>query len=206
MIPATWPHDGDTRARISASLAGHSPALRDDADLRRAAVVVALAPQGGQTSFLLTRRPETMSRHSGQYALPGGRIDPGETAEEAAIRELREELGVAGTVLGRLDELPTASGWLIASFVVWIDTPTLRPDPQEVAETFRVPLTDLFARQDQAPERYAPEPGALWHYMPSLGFEIYAPTAAILLHFRAVALEGRAARIEVFREPRFARE
>lgn len=209
MTPGEWPHSPATLRRIAAHLAARPGRAGDAAGRRTAAVAVGLVPHEATAAFLLTRRTAGLRRHAGQYALPGGRIDPGETAEQAALRELAEELGIAAgpdSVLGRLDDLPTASGWLVTPLVLWLGAAELRPDPVEVEAVFRIPLGELFARPAaDAPKRIAPEPGVLWQYLPSLGHEVYAPTAAILHQFREVALMGRDAEMQAFREPGFAR-
>ena len=83
---------------------------------------VLLADDDGRACLLLTRRAATLRSHTRQWALPGGRLDPGETAEGAALRELREEVGLAldaerGARL--LDDYPTRSGYVITPVVVW---------------------------------------------------------------------------------------
>ena len=91
--------------------------------------------------------------HGGQWALPGGRVDAGETVEEAALRELHEELGVpasADDVLGTLDDYPTRSGYLIAPVVVWSPGVTVTPNPDEVAAAYRIGCRELF--RDGSPE------------------------------------------------------
>ena len=93
-------------------------------DLKRASVAIALAGTGDEandTAFLLTRRTAGLRAHRAQWALPGGRCDAGETAIEAALRELHEELGLAlgpDAVLGLLDDYPTGSGYLITPVVI----------------------------------------------------------------------------------------
>ena len=95
--------------------------------------------------MLLTRRPT--EPYAGQWALPGGRIDAGETAEQAALRELHEEVGLrlhADSVLGRLDDFVTRSGYLITPVLVWADiTGELRPNPREVHSIHRIPVSEL---------------------------------------------------------------
>ncbi len=210
-----WPYTEATRARIAANLAGYARRALAPGGLKPAAVVIGLAPAtAGGTALLLTRRVARMSSHAGQYALPGGRVDPGEDALGAARRELAEELGIAAgpdRVLGRLDDLPTRSGYLVAPFVMWLGAEAEpRPSPAEIAALFEVPLGDLFAgpgrggNRDQARDSEN-EPGVFSLYIPTLGHDLFAPTAAILDHFRAVALMGRASPAVTFGEPRFAR-
>src|SRR5215204_7210329 len=97
------------RQHIATNLVAHDVVeLSADADVRHAAVgVVVLPDTHGQACFILTRRLATLRRHSGQWALPGGRVEPGETPLAAALRELHEEVGLAleaDAVLGRLDD------------------------------------------------------------------------------------------------------
>src|SRR5580693_6301763 len=90
--------------------------------LKRAAVAIALTADAGETALLLTRRASSLRSHRAQWALPGGRCDAGETQIQSALRELREELGLAlgeDAVLGLLDDYPTRSGYLITPVVVW---------------------------------------------------------------------------------------
>ncbi|WP_407816074.1 NUDIX hydrolase, partial [Staphylococcus aureus] len=86
----------------------------------------------------VTKRPSKMRAHPGQFALPGGSVDPGESSEQAAVRELSEELGVdvpESKIIGRLDDYVTRSGFVIRPFVMWSgeDIGGLVPNPDEVA-------------------------------------------------------------------------
>ncbi|HEX6904782.1 MAG TPA: CoA pyrophosphatase [Thermoanaerobaculia bacterium] len=178
------------------------------AERRPAAVALVVQPdQRGNASLLLTRRAAGLKRHGGQWALPGGRLDPGESAEDAALRELEEELGLVLTpeqVLGRLDDFPTRSGFVITPVVLWgAPDATLRPDPREVAGVYLVPVADLL------------DPGNLvLHSIPQsdrpvlalsiLGTLIYTPTAAILHQFAEVGVLGRETRVDGYEQPVFA--
>ena len=83
--------DTALRARLAQNLARSEPTPIAGRNLKRAAVGVIVTDDGrGEASLVLTRRAEHLSTHSGQFALPGGRIDRGESALEAARREARE--------------------------------------------------------------------------------------------------------------------
>lgn len=160
-----------------------------------------------QAAFILTTRSAKLNNHRGQRAFPGGRIDAGETAEQAALRELEEEVGLqleAGQILGRMDDYATRSGYVITPIVVWAgNNVTMRANPDEVELIHRIPVRELL--RDDAPIL---EPIAESQHpvlkMP-LGDEWFAaPTAAIAYQFREVALLGRSTRVVNFEQPYFA--
>ena len=162
----------------------------------------------GGASFLLCRRASRMNRHAAQWALPGGRVDPGETAEQTALRELDEELGVLlgpGAVLGRLDDYATRSGYVITPVVVWGGAGLeLRPNPDEVAYAYRIGLHEL-CRPDSPRFVDIPESDRPVVQVPLGGDLIHAPTGALLVQFRWVALDGRIdERVDEFEQPVFA--
>jgi ADP-ribose pyrophosphatase YjhB (NUDIX family) len=171
-------------------------------------VALALVPgEEGEAAFLLTRRASDLLHHRGQFALPGGRLDAGEGATDAARRELREELGVSlgeDAVLGLLDDFVTRSGFLITPVVLW--GPGVRelvPNEREVALAYRVPLSDLYRADVPGLHR---EPGVDGEILslPLVGTRVYSPTAAIVYQLREVALEGRPTRVHHYDQPRFA--
>lgn len=195
---------------IKARLGEFARAPLDRDGLRPAAVgVVVIGGDDGKGCVLLTRRPPHLNRHGGQFALPGGRLDEGETAIDAALRELDEELGLRleeGDVLGRLDDYPTRSGFRISPVVMWGgDAPRLAPDPNEVARVFHIPLHELNSPAlPHTTETDAGEHPILSAPLPTAGGRVYAPTAAVLYQFREVALRGRATRVSHYDQPQFA--
>ena len=200
--------DEALRVRVEANLSSFRrlPVSRDG--LRPAAVALTLlADDEGEPCFVLTLRAEKMKNHAGQYALPGGRLDPGETAEQAALRELSEEVGLelpSVSVLGILDDYPTRSGFVITPVVVWGGPGAeLDLNPEEVAEVYRVPIAEL-DRPEVPQLRSIPESDRPVISIPLLGSNIHAPTAAILYQLREVAIWGRGTRVAHFEQPVFA--
>lgn len=202
---------GELRQRLADRMGMFERRPIDDPTLRQAgvAIVVVQNETGDEAAILLTKRPESLRRHAGQYALPGGRLDEGETVEQAALRELHEELRLElqpKDILGLLDDYPTRSGFRITPVVLWggiVDR--IDPDPVEVAYVLRVPFREL-----DSPDvpRLRPteegKPPVLSAPLPVMGSEVYAPTAALLYQFREVAIRGLATRVAHFDQPKFA--
>ena len=173
--------------------------------LRSAAVAVCVLERRDEPCLLLTKRAAGLRNHSGQWALPGGSRDPGESAEDTALRELREETGVtagAADVLGTLDDYATRSGFLITPVVVWGGpVRTLVRQPSEVARIHVIPLADF----DRPPELLRiPESPAPVLRLPLGGDHVYAPTGAIIHQFCQLALHGLTTRVAHFEQPVFA--
>lgn len=200
--------DDALRARVRKNLAGFSrQPIAPDGRRPAAVAVVLLADDEGRACFLLTRRTATLRAHARQWALPGGRLDAGETAEAAALRELSEELGLglaASSVLGLLDDYGTRSGFIITPVVAWAGaTVELTPNPAEVAHVYRVPLAEL-DRPDVPKLITIPESDRPVIQVPLLSSLIHAPTAAVLYQIREVVVHGRATRVAHFEQPTWA--
>jgi 8-oxo-dGTP pyrophosphatase MutT (NUDIX family) len=199
-----------TPTQLQESLAEfHANDLSNSA-LRHAAVAIVVGPdtQGSSLYFLLTERSSELPTHAGQFALPGGKVHVGERFEAAAIREIREEVGLSlseSDILGRVDDYETRSGFLIRTFVVWAhELHSARPDASEVACLLHIPLAALagpgvptllaFPGQDK-PVLQLP-----------LGGDrvVHAPTGAILYQFARWVFAGQHIRTDAFAEPSFA--
>ena len=190
---------------------------------RAAAVALAITEEGfgadlpglprhkywsSEAALILTRRAMHLRHHAGQWAMPGGRLDAGETPEQAALRELSEEVGLhlgPQDVLGRLDDYVSRSGFIITPVVVWAGAARgMQPNPGEVQSIHRIPVSE-FMREDspmletlhdtEHPAMRVPV-GTTW---------IAAPTAAMIYQFREVCIHGRMVRVAHFEEPEFAR-
>ncbi|SFN34913.1 CoA pyrophosphatase [Variovorax sp. OV329] len=216
--------DDTLRELIAGRLARFDQRSLGAPDSRRAAVALALIEEGTgamlpgidapaawsrSAAMLLTRRSQRLRNHPGQWALPGGSIDGSESPEEAALRELHEEVGLRleqSAVLGRLDDFVTRSGFSITPVVVWAgEAYELEPNAGEVASIHRIPLSE-FMRTDAPwldPIEDSEQPvlrmpvGLTW---------IAAPTAAFIYQFREVCIAGRATRVAHFEQPMFARQ
>ena len=174
---------------------GHASELDDllsdarFADLDRtadAAVLIAVTERENPT-VLLTQRPRTMRDHPGQVAFPGGKIDDGEDAVEAALREAWEELGIerdAVRVIGTTDRYQTGTGFDITPVLATVpaDLP-IRPDPREVESWFEAPLDLLLDRASwNENEVFWKGANRRYYEMDHEGYRIWGVTAAICIN------------------------
>lgn len=196
----------EDRTAIAANLASFTRIGVSGASLKAASVAVCVVLERDVRSLLITRRAPSLRSHAGQWALPGGGRDAGESVEDAARRELLEETGVEvapDDVLGILDDYVTRSGYLISPVVVWGGpvSPAMRGPASEVAQIHVIPLADF-----DVPPRLLriPESEAPVIQLPLLGSYLHAPTAAIIFQFCQVALHGRTVRVSHFEQPVFA--
>jgi 8-oxo-dGTP pyrophosphatase MutT (NUDIX family) len=180
---------------------------KDSLKLAAVAITLVAADDGsGRAALLLTRRARSLRSHRGQWALPGGRCDAGESPASAALRELNEELGLVlheGDLLGVLDDYPTRSGYLIKPVVLWSrENAELRPNPLEVASVHCVPLDDI-SQPDAVDFVSIPESDRLVIRLRVEDRYVHAPTAAVIYQFLEV-LAGRNTRVFDLEQPVFA--
>lgn len=158
-------------------------------------------------AIILTTRSSKLTHHAGQRAFPGGRIDQGETPEQAALRELHEEVGIklgSRNILGRLDDYATRSGFVISPVVVWGGSNlALKANPEEVEVIHHIPVSELL-REDAPILESIPESERPVLKMPIGNDWFAAPTAAIAYQFREVAILGKQTRVAHFEQPYFA--
>ncbi len=207
---------------ISTNLARFAVKAQEPLERRLAAVALTVVDQGfganvyglpalttwsREAALILTMRASGLENHAGQWAAPGGRLEPGETPEQAALRELEEEVDLKlgpEQVMGRLDDYVTRSGFVITPVVVWGGpNQSLSPNPEEVRSIHRIPLSELL-RPDAPLLDRIPESDNPVLLMPVGNSWIAAPTAALLYQFREVALRGRRTRVAHFEQPHFA--
>ena len=214
--------DDELKARIAANLAAFDPIENKVEDARHAAVAITVTDAGfgpnlsglpqfdawqPDAALVLTKRSAKLRNHAGQWALPGGRLDPSEAPLQTALRELREEVDVhlpSSAALGVLDDFVTRSGFVMSPVVFW-GGPRLRmqPDPNEVASVHRIPVSE-FLREDAPWLDQVPTSEHPMLRLPVGDSFIAAPTAALIYQFREVCLFGRHTRVAHYEQPTFA--
>ena len=183
-------------------------AITEEGEGARLAGIDAPPAWSREAALILTRRASHLRHHPDQWALPGGRVDAGESAEQAALRELSEEVGLElnpSAVLGRLDDFVTRSGFVITPVVVWAGPArALIANPAEVASIHRIPVRE-FMRADAPWLDRVDDSDQPVLRMPVGHSWIAAPTAAVLYQFRELCIAGRPTRVAHYEQPLFAR-
>lgn len=167
------------------------------AHFRRAAVLILLWADGDRVRTAITQRTSKLKDHAGEVCFPGGRIRPGETAAEAALREAREEIGLAVETLdfcGRLDDAWVGTGHHMTTYVaILAERPLLIPDPGEVEQLFEADVATLLD-----PATYEEEvlnrDGRGLHARPILrdgACRLYGQSAELLLELCDRVVSGR---------------
>jgi len=156
---------GLDRVRAALRGSGTAQSWQEPHGRARAAVLVPVFELHGDARVILTRRAAHLRSHTGEVSFPGGRLDPGESPLDAALREAEEEIGVRiseAEVIGRLAPIATISASSsITPFVAALDNrPTLRPNPSEVERAFDVALSELLADGVFREERWTHADGA----------------------------------------------
>jgi 8-oxo-dGTP pyrophosphatase MutT (NUDIX family) len=197
---------GFDRETVAQRVNAFGRVAHDLGQCKAAAVAVVVVEDAKGPGIVLTKRPDTMRTHPGQWALPGGRIDAGETAEQAALREVDEEIGLrlpASVVLGLLDDFVTRSGYRITPVVMWAGAVTdqIAANPAEVASIHIAHESVLDVEPRFKTIRQSSGPVI---QLPMFRTVIHAPTAAIVYQFRELALHGRTTRVAHFEQPVFA--
>ena len=202
--------DEDLRPRMLANLEQFDRRPQAEDELSPAAVAFVITQdQNANAAFIITRRSSRLQNHAGQWALPGGRRDPGETAIQTALRETEEEIGITlapEQVLGLLDDYTTRSGFVITPVVIWAEADlVMKPNEDEVESVYLVPLQEL-ELPDVPTLKKIPESDRLVISvpLPTLNTQINAPTAAILYQFREVAMRGLDTRVSHYDQAVFA--
>jgi 8-oxo-dGTP pyrophosphatase MutT (NUDIX family) len=214
--------DANLLNHIKTNLDGFVCLAQEQKNLKRAAVALAIvdierdpdlydiphkSAWDKNAAIILTRRASRMKSHAGQWALPGGRMDTGETPAETALRELEEEVGLkldTNRVIGNLDDYCTRSGFIITPVVIWGGNGLqLTPNHAEVESIHRIPLAE-FLRTDAPILEEIPGSDNPVLYMPIGRSCIASPTAAILYQFREVAIYGKSIRVAHYEQPFFA--
>jgi len=187
LLKLTLPSDWSADAAPARSDFDLNPDARPSAKtLRPAAVLIPIIAGADGATVLMTRRSDSLASHTGQIAFPGGRLDPGETAVDAALREAFEEVALDPAVvevLGIADAYETGTGFLVTPVIGWLTaSPEVTPSPAEVAEVFEVPWDFVMDPVNHRRDSYQLEGQPMrWFWaMPYEERYIWGATAGIL--------------------------
>jgi 8-oxo-dGTP pyrophosphatase MutT (NUDIX family) len=173
--------------RLKAGLVA-DPSFDSYEGIALAAVLVPLLRSDDDWSLVFTRRSDELARHSGEISFPGGRVDDGETAKDAALREAHEELGIEADRVKMLGALPAAltvvSMYQISPWVGIVGGSDFHPNPAEIAEVLVIPLDQLTSPENQREQRFIRGGGIFTNPAYDVGPNtIWGATARILTDF-----------------------
>ena len=161
--------------------------------VNQSAVLLYLFPKRQDWYLVLMKRPDYGGTHSGQVSIPGGRMESGESHLEAALREFREEIGVAVDctgLLGRLSDLfIPPSNYLVQTFVAYTpQVPCYQPDPVEVEEILELPVSWLLNEAAVKRGRVMLSSGVYIEspYFEVAGHRVWGATAMILSELKQI--------------------
>ena len=164
-----------SRADVLAAVGGDQalnpqhPMMQEERVFKSAAVLIPVINRNGQATILLTQRTEHLSSHSGQVAFPGGKIDPGETPQQAALREADEEVGLDSAqvdVIGTFGTYYSGSGYSISPVIGMVrGEPVLALNHDEVAASFEVPLSFLMDQKNHNRESRTWQDKEVFYYV-----------------------------------------
>jgi 8-oxo-dGTP pyrophosphatase MutT (NUDIX family) len=185
----------EAQLRMAPRFEGEPPPRVAEPDFRAAAALLLVYPLDGWWHVLLTLRGSRLRRHTGQVSLPGGRLDPGESPEAAALREAEEEVSIdraAIEVLGRLTPLPIGVSRHLLHPIVAVapSRPAFRAVEPEVEQLIEVPLASLrdpsAVGVEQRPYSLPPHPLMDVPYFDVGGVRVWGATAMVLAEFLAL--------------------
>lgn len=184
------PDDPTSNPRGDHSLDPDGTALIPPPPHRRAAVLVPVVFRADEPNLVLTQRAANLRDHSGQVALPGGKIDPSDPGPaDAALREAHEEIGLPPAsvrLLGYIDPYLSGTGFLVTPVIGLVsEGATFQPNPSEVADVFEVPLSVLMDRERYRLRSREWQGRTRWFYALPFGERlIWGVTAGILNNLR----------------------
>jgi len=183
--------------KISLALQSRTPSNFSGGQYQPAAVLIPVQEREDGDHIVLTKRAEHLSRHRGQIAFPGGRVDAGDAGElEAALRESQEEIGLDPAhvnVLGRMDQVMAAYGYVVTPFVGMVPPDyEFRPNPAETAAVFSVPIDVLLEPKNLSLADHGWSNGATVYHFQYKHWDIWGATANMIVQFLDVVYGYRA--------------